>query len=178
MSCKVQFFVVEFWRLGHMFKWRKSFALAVVAHVKRLLVSQALQDASGVNNHRRRCLWLMYPLMIFYLMCDQRKCSDVNIVTMSLRSMTRTCPFFWFFTDSPPVWRTEEPMNPTAVSQAAWQMDRRLDKAAAGYNINNATTIKVVLDEKLRAVLYLYMDRKKEGGRTFKKKKPEVTAIP
>lgn len=100
MSCKVQFvcfFVVEFRRLGHMFKWRKNVALVVVAYVKQLLFSQALKVASGVNDHSRRCLWLMYPLMMFYLMCDQQqKCSDVNVLTMLLWSMTRSCRLFWF----------------------------------------------------------------------------------
>lgn len=65
---------------------------------------------------------------------------------------------FDFVTNSLPVWWTEESINPTALGQTGWQMDRRTDEAAAGYEIRNAATIKVVLDGKLRAVLYFYMD--------------------
>lgn len=60
MSCKVQFvlfFVVELWRLGHMFKWRKSIALVVVAYVKQLLFSQST----------RRCFWCQRPQQMLSL---------------------------------------------------------------------------------------------------------------
>lgn len=156
MSCKLHFFFLWWssWRLGHMWKWRKSIALAVVGCC-------VCQD--GVNNDRCS-LWLMYTLIVFYLMCEQQKYSDVDVVTMLLRSVTRLCRLFCFLTDSPPVWRPEESMNPAVVRQTCWQTDRQTDKAAAGTSRATsrqdvATTINVVLDEKLRAVLYFYMDR-------------------
>lgn len=59
----------------------------------------------------------MYTLLVFYPMREQQQYSDVDIVTMLLRSVAHWRHLFGFFADSPPVWRPEESMNPAAVTQ-------------------------------------------------------------
>lgn len=123
----------------------------LVKHSKTLLVSTTTADAVFdwcthwwcftwcATNNKNAVMWTSWPCCF-----DQWR---VHVAS------------FDFVTNFLPVWRTEESMNPTAVGQTGWQMDRQTDRAAAGYEIRNAATIKVVLDEKLRAVLYFYMDR-------------------
>lgn len=158
MSCKVQFICFLWWSFedlgtclneGQALHWLWSLmwnGCCLVKHSKTLLVSTTTADAVFdwcthwwcftwcATNNKNAVMSTSWPCRF-----DQWR---VHVAS------------FDFVTNSLPGWRTEESMN-----QIGWQTDRQTDKAAAGYEIRNAATIKVVLDDKLRAVLYFYMDR-------------------